>query len=42
MGLGLGHLYIFLKDIYVIKSHKDFLATPQFMKNWWYARGNLN
>lgn len=37
MGLGLGHLYIFLKDIYVVRSHKDFLATPQFIKKWWYG-----
>jgi hypothetical protein len=36
IGIALGHLYIFLKDIYAIKSHKDYLATPQFLKNWWY------
>jgi hypothetical protein len=36
VGLGLGHLYIFLKDIMVISHHKDYLATPQFIKNWWY------
>ena len=28
VGLGLGHLYIFLKDIYAVQNHKDFLATP--------------
>lgn len=28
MGIGLGHLYIFLKDIYAVQHHKDFLATP--------------
>jgi hypothetical protein len=38
IGLALGHLYIFLKDIYVIKSHKDLLATPRFLNNWWYRR----
>ncbi len=36
IGLGLGHLYIFLKDIYAVKIHKDFLATPEFFKRWWY------
>jgi hypothetical protein len=28
VGIGLGHLYIFLKDIYAIQTHKDYLATP--------------
>lgn len=28
MGIGLGHLYIFLKDIYAVQQHKDYLATP--------------
>lgn len=28
IGIALGHLYIFLKDIYAIRSHKDYLATP--------------
>ena len=27
VGLGLGHLYIFLKDIMVISHHKDYLET---------------
>ncbi len=28
IGLALGHLYIFLKDVYAVKIHKDYLATP--------------
>ncbi len=28
MGIGLGHLYIFLRDIYAVQHHKDYLATP--------------
>jgi hypothetical protein len=36
VGLGLGHLYIFLKDIYAVQHHKDYLATPEFFKRWWY------
>lgn len=40
MGIGLGHLYIFLKDIYAVQYHKDFLATPEFFKRWWYRRNS--
>ena len=47
IGLGLGHLYIVCKDIFVVKYHKDYLATPRFLKKWWYGasapqRANLN
>lgn len=30
-GLLLGHLYIVVKDIYLPRYHKDYLATPQFL-----------
>jgi len=35
IGLALGHLFIFLKDIYVVRTHKDYLGTPNFIKKWW-------
>jgi hypothetical protein len=31
IGLILGHVYIFLKDVYKTKYRKDYLATPKFL-----------
>lgn len=33
VGLFLGHIYIFIKDIMLLKIHKDYLPTPKFFKN---------
>lgn len=38
IGIGLGHLYIFIKDIAFVQYHKDYLPTPEFVKRWWYGR----
>ncbi len=38
IGIGLGHLYIFIKDIAIVRYHKDYLPTPNFFKRWWYNR----
>jgi len=38
IGIGLGHLYIFIKDIAFVQYHKDYLPTPDFLKRWWYGR----
>ncbi len=38
IGIGLGHTYIFIKDIAFVRYHKDYLPTPRFFKNWWYGR----
>ncbi|KRX08303.1 hypothetical protein PPERSA_01764 [Pseudocohnilembus persalinus] len=32
IGLAIGHVYIFLKDIYPQQSHKDYLRTPLFFQ----------
>lgn len=31
LGLGLGHLYIFVKDILKAQHRKDYLATPAWL-----------
>jgi len=41
IGIGLGHCYIFVKDIAVVRYHKDYLQTPLWFSNWWYG-GNRN
>jgi hypothetical protein len=38
IGIVLGHAYIFVKDIAVVRYHKDYLQTPQWFFNWWYGR----
>jgi hypothetical protein len=37
IGIFLGHAYIYVKDIAVITYHKDYLPTPRWFINWWYA-----
>ena len=34
VGLMMGHMYIFFKDIMLPKTHKDYLKTPKFFKDW--------
>ena len=38
LGIILGHIYIFVKDIAVIRYHKDYLPTPRWFTNWWFSR----
>lgn len=38
IGIVLGHCYIFVKDIAVVRYHKDYLQTPLWFSNWWYGR----
>lgn len=38
VGIILGHIYIFVKDIAVIRYHKDYLPTPRWFTNWWFGR----
>lgn len=38
IGIVLGHCYIFVKDIAVVRYHKDYLQTPFWFSNWWYGR----
>lgn len=38
IGIVLGHCYIFVKDIAVVRYHKDYFATPIWFHNWWYGR----
>lgn len=38
IGIGIGHLYIFIKDIAFVRYRKDYLPTPNWLKNWWYNR----
>jgi hypothetical protein len=38
IGIMLGHAYIFVKDIAVVRYHKDYLPTPRWFANWWYGR----
>jgi hypothetical protein len=40
IGIVLGHAYIFVKDIAVVRYHKDYLQTPRWFSNWWYGRIN--
>lgn len=40
VGLLLGHLYIFAKDIMYLKTHIDYLPTPIFFKNWYNSRNH--
>lgn len=37
IGIGLGHCYIFVKDIAVVRYHKDYFQTPLWFINWWYG-----
>jgi hypothetical protein len=39
VGLLLGHMYIFVKDIMLLKIHKDYLPTPKFFKKLVYGKG---
>ena len=41
IGIAIGHLYIFLKDIIAIRNHKDYLATPRFLQRWWFGRQGI-
>ena len=38
IGIALGHLYIFVKDVAIVKYHKDYLPTPRWLTNWWFGR----
>jgi Derlin-2/3 len=38
VGLMLGHIYIFVKDIMFLKTHKDYFKTPKFIKKLVYSR----
>lgn len=38
IGIMLGHAYIFVKDIAIVRYHKDYLPTPRWFANWWYER----
>lgn len=38
IGIILGHAYIFVKDIAVLRYHRDFLPTPLWFTNWWLGR----
>jgi hypothetical protein len=38
IGIMLGHAYIFVKDIAIVRYHKDYLPTPRWFTNWWYGR----
>ena len=40
IGIALGHCYIFVKDIAVVRYHKDYLQTPLWFGNWWYSGNN--
>ncbi len=43
IGIIIGHCYIFVKDIAVVRYHKDYLQTPLWFSNWWYGRaGNVD
>jgi len=37
-GIIMGHAYIFVKDIAVVRYHKDYLPTPVWFTNWWFGR----
>lgn len=37
-GIILGHAYIFVKDIAILRYHKDYLPTPRWFSNWWFGR----
>ena len=37
-GILLGHAYIFVKDIALVRYHKDYLPTPRWFSNWWFGR----
>lgn len=41
IGIALGHIYIFVKDIVFVKYGRDYLPTPQFLTNWWRKRMGL-
>jgi Derlin-2/3 len=34
VGIGAGHMYYFLKDIYPRQSGHDVLATPEWLRRW--------
>ena len=36
VGIGLGHLYIFVKDIATLRYNRDYLPTPRWFYNWWH------
>ena len=38
IGIILGHVYIFVKDIAIVRYHKDYLPTPMWFSNWWFNR----
>jgi Der1-like family len=31
IGIAVGHIYIYLKDIYTVARGKDYLKTPRFV-----------
>jgi hypothetical protein len=39
-GIMIGHAYIFIKDIALIRYHKDYFPTPLWLSNWWFGRNN--
>lgn len=39
VGIVLGHCYIFVKDIAVVRYHKDYFQTPLWFNRWWYGAG---
>ena len=39
-GILLGHAYIFIKDIALVRYHRDYLPTPRWFSNWWHGRNN--
>jgi len=41
IGILLGHAYIFVKDIALVRYHKDYLPTPRWFANWWYGRSGM-
>jgi hypothetical protein len=39
-GILLGHAYIFVKDIALVRYQRDYLPTPRWFSNWWFGRQN--
>ena len=38
VGIFLGHAYIFVKDIALVRYQRDYLPTPRWFSNWWFSR----
>jgi len=41
IGILLEHAYIFVKDIALVRYHKDYLPPPRWFANWWYGRSGM-